>query len=136
MAKTSTTTRWLITAVMAAWLPLCFCQASGFVRAGLGSVGLLDAAADSYCSCCEAAGRGAPKCASSRVACCGVSVKIAPKPQRWSPDDNGAGAPIALLPASFMLAPLDHARTPSAADVAAPPLPAQTLLRQGCALII
>lgn len=135
MATTSTTTRWLITAVMAAWLPLCFCQAVGLVRAGLGSIGLLEAA-DSCCSCCEAADHGAPMSASSRVACCGVSVKIAPKPQRWSPDDHGAGTPIALLPASSVLAPPDHAPARSASGVAAPPLPAQTLLRQGCALII
>lgn len=138
MTRASSTTRRLITALLVVWLPVCCCQAAGVVHLGMALAGLA-AADEPGCSCCRKADpdpADSPASVASRIDCCTASAKIAPRPDRWSPDKDAAAVPIPLAVAHAVLA-AEPASAPRARATESPPLrDSQTLLRQRCALII
>lgn len=136
MTGTAPTTRWLITAILAAWLPLCACQATGLVRTGLSLAGI-HAANDGRCCCVDSESR-APSTASCRVGCCGTTQKVPPRPDRWEPTKSTTPTtlPHALLAAArpSPAGPATRARRHDSAGSI--PSAECSLLRQHCALIV
>lgn len=137
MLRFSPTARWLITALLAVWVPVCCCEASGL--AGMLLDAFAPAAEGSPCCCCVAADAdpaapSEPTDDPCNDACCELAVKMAGA-QR--PDLPALGPAVALPP---MVAVASCCVRPAPVALAAlrdvRPTPPPTLLRLHCALTV
>lgn len=138
MLRFSTTARWIITALLAVWVPVCCCEASGLL--GVMRDAIASAAEGDVCCCCAEGGaeRQAPAEHGDKPCgdgCCDLAVKMAGAPR---PDLGSLGSHAITLPPPVAAASCCVRTEPvaSAAHREPRPTPPPTLLRLHCALTV
>lgn len=136
MLRTTPAARWIISALLAVWIPVCCCEASGLLRMVWEG---LAAKADGAACCCSCSDKGehspsAPIDGDCDDACCNLGVKIAASQRPLLPDLD-AGVPLPP-PVAQVVCVLPGCALPAPAATQLARTPAPTLLRLHCALTI
>lgn len=141
MFRFTPTVRWLIAALLAVWVPVCCCEASGLVGFVWDAV-RSEGGDGGTCCCCAAEDGDHPATPADHDGepcdggCCALAVKMPGSPR---PDVGGLGGghatvlppPVAVVSCCIRPDPLAAATRREAR-----PTPALTLLRLHCALTV